>query len=143
MVPVRIRDGVFVDSSAWYAVADASDGSHPAAARRLRRVTQTRRPLVTTNHVVGESYTLLLRRLGSEAAHDYLRRIRRDRYVHKVYVPEAWEEAAERLLEQYDDQPFSYVDATSFVAMRRLGIEEALAFDRDFLIAGFTLVGDG
>jgi predicted nucleic acid-binding protein len=37
---------------------------------------------------------------------------------------------------------FSYVDATSFVTMRRLGIQQAFAFDRDFLIAGFTLLGD-
>jgi predicted nucleic acid-binding protein len=43
-------------------------------------------------------------------------------------------------LAQYDDQAFSYVDATSFVTMRRLGIQEALTFDRDFVIAGFTLV---
>ena len=62
--------------------------------------------------------------------------------MQRTFVPEAWEEDAERLLEQYDDQTFSYVDATSFVAMRRLGLQEALAFDRDFLIAGFILVGD-
>ena len=55
---------------------------------------------------------------------------------------EEWEEQAERLLEQHDDRPSSYVDATSFVAMRRLRINEALAFDRDFLVAGFVLVGD-
>jgi hypothetical protein len=53
-----------------------------------------------------------------------------------------WEDEAERLLVQYHDQRFSYVDATSCVTMRRLGIQEALAFDTDFVITGFTLVGD-
>jgi predicted nucleic acid-binding protein len=137
-----VRGAIFVDTSAWYAVADVSDGSHRTAARRLRRVSQRRHLLVTTNHVVGESYTLLLKRLGPRAARDYLRRVRRDPRVRRVFVPEVWEEEAERLLEQYADQPFSYVDATSFMAMRRLGIEKAFAFDRDFLIAGFTLMGD-
>ena len=57
-------------------------------------------------------------------------------------MTETWEEEAERLLERYDDQPFSYVDATSFVTMRRLGIQDALTFDRDFIVAGFTPVQD-
>jgi predicted nucleic acid-binding protein len=34
------------------------------------------------------------------------------------------------------------VDTTSFVTMRRLNIHEAFAFDRDFVIAGFALVGE-
>jgi predicted nucleic acid-binding protein len=57
-------------------------------------------------------------------------------------VLESWEEAAEDLLVQYADQPFSYVDATSFVTMRRLGLDEALTFDHHFSVAGFALLGD-
>ena len=60
-----------------------------------------------------------------------------------MQVPEDWEAEAELLLAQYHDQRFSYVDATSFVTMRHLGLREALTFDSDFVIAGFTLVGDG
>ncbi len=98
--------------------------------------------MVTTNHVIGESYTLTRQRLGFRAAHGVLERLRSTALLQRTFVPEAWEEEAERLLEQYDDQPFSYVDATSFVTMRRLRIQEAFAFDRHFLIAGFTLVDD-
>lgn len=92
--------------------------------------------------MIGESYTLLLKRVGPRAAQSFLRRTRRDPVVRRVFVPEAWEEEAERLLEQYDDQPFSYADATSFVVMRRMDIQYVLTFDQDFLVAGFTLVGD-
>jgi predicted nucleic acid-binding protein len=129
---------VFVDPSGWYAALDRDDANHSAAAQRLRRLSDLRRPLVTTNHVAGESYTLVLRRLGVRAAHAFLRSVRRDPLVRRTFVREAWEEEAERLLEQYDDQPFSYVDATSFVTMRRLGIQDALTFDQDFAVAGFT-----
>ena len=83
-----------------------------------------------------------MRRLGVHQAHLFLQRLRASSLLHRRFVLEAWEEEAERLLEQYDDQAFSYVDATSFVAMRRLGIQEALTFDRHFVVAGFTLVGD-
>ena len=68
--------------------------------------------------------------------------MRTDPSIQRTFVPEEWESEAERLLEQYDDQVFSYVDAVSFVTMRRLRIQEALAFDRDFLIAGFIPVSD-
>jgi predicted nucleic acid-binding protein len=57
-------------------------------------------------------------------------------------VLEEWHDDIERLLAQFDDQAFSYVDATSFVTMRRLGVPEAFSFDSDFLIAGFALVSD-
>lgn len=63
-------------------------------------------------------------------------------FAQRVFVTEAWEDAAEDLLAQYDDHDFSHVDATSFVAMRRLGLREALAIDQRFVIAGFTPVGD-
>jgi predicted nucleic acid-binding protein len=133
---------VFVDTSAWYAAADIDDTSHLLSARRLVRLREARRPLVTTNHVVGESYTLLLKRLGARSAREYLRKVRRDQAVRRVFVSQDWEEEAERLLEQYADQPFSYVDATSFVTMRRLKIPAALAFDKDFVVAGFMVIGD-
>jgi predicted nucleic acid-binding protein len=37
-----------------------------------------------------------------------------------------------------DERPYSFVDATSFALMRKLRIEEALAFDGDFAAAGFV-----
>jgi uncharacterized protein len=132
----------FGDTSAWYALLSASDTEHEAALRRFNRLAAARRQIVTTNYVVGEAYTLLRGRLGSHAALSFLGQVRSDPFVRRVQVLESWEEEAERLLAQYHDQVFSYVDATSFVAMRHLGIQEALAFDRDFVIAGFTLLGD-
>lgn len=142
MVALGSRRAVFVDTSAWFALLDADDHDHAAALRRFRRATNQQRPLVSTNHVLGETYTLTRRRLGNRAALAFLQQTRGDPLVQRVFVPETWEEEAQWLLARYDDQPFSYVDATSFVAMRQLRIQEALTFDRDFLVAGFVLVGD-
>lgn len=133
---------LFVDTSGWYALTDARDGGHDAAARRFRRATGDRRRIVTTNYVVGESYTLVMGRLGPRIAQAFLGRVRSSLILQRVHVVDEWEDEAERLLVQNHDQRFSYVDATSFVTMRRLGIQEALTFDTDFVIAGFTLVGD-
>ena len=133
---------LFVDTSGWYALTDTRDSGHGAAARRFRRATGNRRRIVTTNYVVGESYTLIMGRFGPRTAQAFLGRVRSSSILQRVHVVDEWEDEAERLLVQYHDQRFSYVDATSFVTMRRLGIHEALAFDADFVTAGFTLLGD-
>jgi predicted nucleic acid-binding protein len=39
-----------------------------------------------------------------------------------------------------DEGGYSFVDATSFAAMRRFRIRETLAFDGDFVAAGFVEV---
>jgi len=135
-----IRLPVFVDTSAWYALANARAAEHRAAAGVFGRLAGDRRQLVTTNHIVAESYTLLLVRAGYAAAQAFLRRIRASHAVERVFVQLEWEEAAEELLAAFDDQPFSYVDATSFVAMRRLGLREAFAYDRHFATAGFVVL---
>ena len=116
------------------------DARHAAAVRVLRRLGTDRRVLCTTNHVAGETYTLLRVRLGFDAAQEALRRMRESRVVERVFVLDEWEQEAERLLAQYSDQDFSYVDGTSFVAMRRLGLSEVFAFDRHFATAGFQLI---
>ena len=136
----RLKNAVFVDTSAWYALADARDERHAAAVQTLRQLAAARRMVCTTNHVAGETYTLLRVRLGFEAAQAALQRMRESRMVERVFVPEEWEVEAERLLAQYADQDFSYVDATSFIAMRRLGLTSAFAFDHHFTVAGFHLV---
>ena len=104
-----MRRSIFVDSSGWYALLDANDAGHASALRRFQRATDAKRPMVTTNHVVGETYTLVRRRLGNRAALAFLQEVRDDPLVHRSFVSEAWEQEAQELQAQYDDQPFSFV----------------------------------
>ena len=55
----------FVDTSFWYALADRSDRRHPQA-HQLRTAESAR--LVTSSHVLGETWTLVRRRLGHATA---------------------------------------------------------------------------
>jgi len=138
--PGRLRRAVFVDTSAWYAPADSGASEHVAAVHALRSIAAASRPLCTTNYVVSETYTLLRIRLGRAAAWTFIERTRDSCRGERVFVPEDWEKEVELLLAQYEDQDFSYVDATSFVTMRRLGLADALAFDQHFTTAGFRLL---
>jgi predicted nucleic acid-binding protein len=130
---------IFVDTTAWYALMDTRDRWHTQAEEAMRELRAASRRLVTTNHIVGETYTTLMSR-RHPARETFLPGLRASRTVERVFVPESWEEAAEDLLAQYQDQDFSYVDAVSFISMRRLGIEEAFAFDHHFAVAGFRVV---
>jgi uncharacterized protein len=56
-------------------------------------------------------------------------------------VRESDEESAIGLVRRHADKGYSLCDAMSFVVMERLGITEAIAFDRHFVEYGrFTIL---
>ena len=126
---------ILADTSANYALLDRSDRNH-ARAVALARLMQRRRltPLLT-NFIVGETHGLVLSRLGAGLARQWLfgnvwpiERITADDEVR-----------ARDILRRYDDKSFSYVDATSFSLMERLGIRQAFSFDPHFEQYGLEL----
>ncbi len=82
-------------------------------------------PLVTTNLVVAKSYALIRRRGGHGAAMTSLRSLRASPRLNRVVSDTDTELAAESMLLQFADQDFRYVDAVSFVVMRRRRIAAA------------------
>lgn len=126
---------VFVDTSHVYALIDRRDPRHELARALAERVGE--REQLTTNHVLGESWTLANRRLGHVAACEVVAAVKRSPRCTVVHVDADAEDRAFEWLLHHDEREYSFVDATSFETMRGLGIEEALAFDRDFEAAGF------
>ena len=98
-------------------------------------------PLMTSNHVRGETWTFLLRRARHEAGVRFLDALERTERVGVHFVDELLEREALDWLRRHDEREYSFVDATSFAVMRSLGIREALAFDGDFAAAGFVELG--
>ena len=127
----------FIDSSFWIGL-QIRDDQHHAVARALW--TAEREAMLTTNHVVGESWTFLRRRQGYLAARAVLETVLRSSRVSVIHVDEELERDAWAWLRRHDERTYSFVDATSFAVMRKLGLLEALAFDGDFSAAGFVEV---
>ena len=127
----------FVDTSFWYALADRSDRRHPEA-HRLRTAGLPR--LVTSTHVLGETWTLVRRRLGHAPAIRVVDAILAVSSLDVVSVDARLETEAWRWLRRHDERAYSFVDATSFAVMRSRRIREALAFEGDFNAAGFVEV---
>jgi predicted nucleic acid-binding protein len=125
----------FADTSFWFGLQERRDRRHQEAralvGRGIGRV-------VTTNQVVGETWTLLRRRAGHAAAVGFLDRLQALPNLEVIQVDEATEAEAWRWLRSRPEREYSFVDATSFAVMRRRRIREALAFDGDYNAAGFV-----
>jgi predicted nucleic acid-binding protein len=129
---------IFVDSSAWIALADKGDAHHKKAAAAYLSILEEYRALITSNLVIAETYIVLLRELGHPAADSFLGLIKASPRIMKVYSTDEIEIEAERILSKYSDQDFSYTDAVSFSIMTKHRIKRAFGFDKHFMIAGFT-----
>lgn len=129
----------FADTSWWVAWSLPADGRHPDALEMLDHLGPAEQVL-TTNMVVGETWTFLRRKDGHRTALAFLDRIdvlqRQSKLVlHRTTKDQ--EDKAWTWLRKHDERSYSFVDATSFQVMRDRRIREALAFDQDFSAAGF------
>lgn len=119
----------FVDTSAWYAGADSADRSN----RAVRQALAAGEALVTSDHVLVESWILIRHRLGRGAAERFWEGLMEGAATVDV-VGLADLQVAWSIGGVFSDQDFSIVDRTSFAVMQRLGIDEAVTLDRDFAV---------
>ncbi len=131
---------VFVDTGAWFAIQAVDDEHHGEARHALPAVLQASRTLVTSNLVIGETYTLLRLTRGYREAKRFLDTLAQSQKLERLFLTEHIERQAYEILHRYDDHPFSYVDATSFAFMRRRRVRHAFAFDVHFRTAGFLRI---
>ena len=128
---------ILVDTSAVFALVDSSDHWHTAAKAELDNLRSARSEPVLTNFIVAECHALLLTRLGSQLARNWL--TNNTWPVQRITAED--EDKAISIIMQYTDKTFSYADATSFALMQRLGIRKAFAFDPHFRQYGLHVVG--
>ena len=130
---------IFVDTSAFYALADGQDRNHRSARKALSSLDHNGRDLVTTTYVVDEILTLVRYRLGHKRAVILGEKLMASEWCRVIEVSEGLRRSAWEIFVRHDDQSFSFTDCTSFAAMKAMRVDEAFTFDRrDFLAAGFT-----
>ena len=127
---------IFLDTSAIYALADAGDPNHDRAVALFDAALAESQQLLLPSYVLVESAALIQRRLGLRAAIQFLRDMN-GLEIHWVGPEE--QAAATDLLAQHDSPGLSLVHCVSFVVMHRYGLDQALAFNRDFEREGLTL----
>lgn len=123
---------LFVDTSAWYAGADAADRSNA----RARAILSAGEPLITSDHVLVETWLLLRHRLHRRAAELFWEGLRGGVALIEPVVA-ADLEVAWSIADTFPDHDFSIVNCTSFAVMQRLGLERVASFDDDFAVYRF------
>lgn len=124
---------VFVDTSAWYAAADLGDTHHSRAVERLSEFSGN---LVTSDHVLVETWFLAANRLGVDIAETLITTVRSGgARVELATIADL--EIASQIHDAFTDQEFSIVDRTNWSIMQRLGIHNAISFDRGYFIYRF------
>lgn len=134
-----MRRRVFVDTGAFYALADRSDRHHEEALEIARTLAKEQAAVFTSAFVLAESHVLILSRLGHAAARRWLANLS----VRVEHGTEGDLEAAKDLIFRQKDQDYSLTDALSVAIMRRTGTADVFGFDRHFAAAGLCLLSHG
>lgn len=121
---------VFVDTSGFYAVLDATDPYHIRASASFQRAEREKWTLWTNSYVVHETWALVQHRLGWDAVDDFLNVLLPlcqiefvDAALHALGVARCRQKRLRHL---------SLTDCVSLEQMQRLTITEAIANDTHF-----------
>lgn len=149
---------IFIDTGAFVALASERDNHHSDALNIYSNLKQQGALLITTNHIVDETCTWLLRHtasghqkavrfgntiLNTAAAiqpDDSLRIIPAHIKMVVIYSSPVLEQLAWSIFSKYDTAGFSFTDCVSFATMQALGIKKAFTFDTHFDVVGFERV---
>lgn len=126
---------LFVDTSGLFAVLDADDREHARALQFWIHAVNNEPDLVSTNYVVVETMALVQRRLGMPAVRDFVADL--VPALQLEWILEEVHQAALSTVLTAGRRELSFVDCVSFEVMRKLGIKQAFALDRDFAERGF------
>ncbi len=99
----------------------------------VHHLLSTDEPLVTSDHVLVDTWRLIHHFISANAAETFWDGLRRGVAIVEQ-TNSADLEAAWAIGERFPDQDFSVVDRTSFALMERLGISRMITFDSDFAI---------
>lgn len=126
---------MFLDTSGFYALLDASEARHTAARTELARAVTP----FTHAYVLAELVPLAqIRGLPRSGMLDFISVLIESGEVEVVWPGRELHVTAHKLLLARPDKAYSLCDAVSFVLMRERGEREALTTDHHFEQEGFV-----
>jgi predicted nucleic acid-binding protein len=131
----RVASGVYLDTSALFALFDADDAAHEAATQSWRQLVNSDAPLHVCSYVLLELSALLQHRLGLGAVDALETHVLP--WVNVIWVDSALHAQAVAGVLAARQRDLSLADCAGFAAMRRLGLRRAFTFDKHFAEQGF------
>ena len=127
---------IFLDTSALFAMAAEARRRHLQSRDAFEGLTRAGSRFVTTEFVLGELHALALTRVGPEHAAGLVERLGASARILAVPADATLRERGLLLLRARPGRRYSLTDATSFVVMRKMGIDTAFTLDADFAAEG-------
>jgi predicted nucleic acid-binding protein len=137
---IRAGESVFVDTSAWIAVAVAADAHHEEAATIWTGLLEGGVKLVLSIPVAIETFTYLQRKVGAPVAQAWRAATVATPRLSVMECTGADLKAAWPFLERRDLSKLRIVDALSFVLMKWHKVRHVFTFHGHFHAAGFKIV---
>lgn len=130
----------FFDTWGWVAIAHKEDKQHKKVFSFYKTFLINNGIPVTTDYILSETITLLRSRTNIKGVNTFidaiLAAVKEDRILLEKIDDRKWLKAWE-LSKKYKDKPYiSFVDFSSFVVMKELGIKEVLTADKHFETSG-------
>jgi predicted nucleic acid-binding protein len=129
---------IFVDTSALYALLSVADINYRKALSTWEHMIEEQTLMITNNYVLVECFSLLQRRLGTDAARDLDTKIEPLLQIDWIGVEE--HTAIVNYVLAANQRQLSLVDCSCFESMRRLGVERVFSFDKHFREQGFDII---
>lgn len=129
---------LFVDTGAFVAKEIAGDQFHATARQSWSEVEQRGYRLVSSEHILDESVTLIARRSHYAFAAQWGQDVMDAGIEWLRAGEEDWAKAL-LLMRKFADQGVSFTDCLSAVLLKRAGLKRVFGFDRHFEAMGFQI----
>ena len=131
---------ILVDTGAWVALNVPGDRYHSEALKILEVLRRKHALFVVTDYILDETVTLMLKKGGHSKASALGMQILKSPSVKFTIIDQAIWSRAWEIFRKYSDKIWSFTDCVSFAVMDSLKIEDAFAFDNNFLQYGKRLL---
>jgi predicted nucleic acid-binding protein len=129
---------VFIDTSAFLALLDASEQNHVIAQRIWIQLVEQSMQMFCTNYVVSETVALVQNRLGMNQLRAFHENV--FPFLNVIWVDEALHDAGMTAVLIANRRQLSLVDCVSFAAMHQSMLDTIFVFDSHFAEQSFNVL---
>jgi predicted nucleic acid-binding protein len=130
---------LFIDTGALVGAALPRDQYHQQSREAWEQLSNLSLRLYSSDAVFQETMVFLHHRAGPESAIDWAEAHIESKLISWLPVDAQARRSALPWMKKFADRAVSFVDATSFVLLRRENIRHVFSFDHHFVAVGFRL----
>lgn len=130
---------VFVDTNIFVALSNKNDSTHVRALKLLDFLEENQAILFTSSDVIGETLTVMARKLGKKGAINFLIDYRNSG-IKEIFIDEKIHGDAQNLFLKVHSKLVSFIDCSCAIAMKQNKIPYAFTFDKQFKGLGIKLL---